>query len=219
MKKAAAAVFPLLLMSACAASDVSLKTKVNSYTVPDEMTTIQSVSTKRLIEDMKLELEWNEKDIETETAISMNNEFKWDFREKSRRALTHLEGIRKELIDTIAYAESSTLDEESGRIQFTYIKTDVNGIKSTQETKLHCMKRPEGSPEQNPLWMMLVAQSKIDHVRNNGRGDFIVDSSFWTLTQEQKDLEKLSKKLCRRYFSFDKGDFYLEGQLPSSLDK
>ena len=39
MIKAVAMAIPLLLISACAPGDVSLETPINSYTVPDSLTT------------------------------------------------------------------------------------------------------------------------------------------------------------------------------------
>ena len=82
------------------------------------------------------------------------------------------------------------------------------------------MKKPEGSPVKHPFAKMLDAKYKNNALRTSKDGILPNRSGrLYNLTREQKDLAELSKKLCRRYFSFEKGSFYIKGQAPMTFDE
>ena len=170
--------------------------------------------------DIEFDLETNEAHLRNARKISTGSAFTKAYRRSYEVSIFYFEAIKKDLQEALEYADSSVLDEEYGILMFTYIKTDINGVKSVHEDELHCMKKPEGSPVKHPFAKMLDAKFKANNLRSSIDGiSFDRSGLLWNFTREQKDLAELSKRLCRRYFSFEKGSFYLKGQAPMTFDE
>ena len=217
--KSVAFFISLLLISGCAngeKADLNLKTKINNYTVPDEMVEIYATPVESLLKEIKSELEDNNKNIEIllETANSARS-LPMDFAAKIGLSLAKLKEASEDLKGAISFIEDSSYNGDFGRLKFTYIKTNLNGIKSFKEKWLLCSKQPEESVGGKSLHMKyLYARWKIDDYRSSSMESFAERGARWNESREHKDLKKLSKILCHRYFNFDRGGFYIEGQIP-----
>lgn len=206
MRQAIATAIPMLLVSACAAGDVSLKTRINSYVVPDEMTRARPLSAEDILEDLNWKLETIEFDLDIARRIANSSGFRRGYRQEKKLEITDLEAISNDINEALDYTNSATYDGKFGILSFTYIRSDLNNIKSSEEKTLICAKKPKTSTEGKILWMKYLEArwEWRSHIENT-----IADTS-----REQEDLAELSKKLCKRYFSFDQGGFHLSGQPP-----
>ena len=224
MGKSVEVFISLLLISGCSngeMADLSLKTKINNYTVPDEMVEIYTAPAESLLEEMKSELEDNDENLEILLATANSGRsLPIDFAAKIGLSLAKLKEASEDLKEAISFVEDSSYAGAFGRLKFTYIKTNLNGIKSFKEKWLFCSKQPEESVRGKSLHMKyLYARWKIDDYRSSDLESFAERGARWNESREHKDLKKLSKLLCQRYFNFDRGGFYIEGQIPQVYSK
>jgi len=217
--KAKIATASLLLLTACGTPDVSLKTKVDSYTVPDEMAEGSYITKKELVNNAEFVLGQIEFYIEISSNRKRDASYSWKVRQNNREIHEELSRLSKSYRAAINYAKNVMSEKEYGELDFTFIKTDVNGIKSSTDTTLYCTSNPAKEYEPSlidiPWTNKQVGNYRKNLAARNNKWPLVTDTML--PKREQKDLEELSRKLCKRYFSFSEGEAFTAGIWPIKL--
>ena len=205
---------PLLLLSACAAGDVTHKTQINSYTVPDSLTKTSYLDKSYA----NAAREWVNMSInsriETESIPSYSS-----YNEIGRKyRLENLQRMKSSFMAAAKYAEKELEEQEAGMLSFTYIKTDINKTRSSHEKILYCIDADNTSGELHPIVKQLEWRQRL--LASKGTSEFpsILDLVVDVSSNEDKELVALSRKLCKRYFGKDKGQFYMEDIYSRSIE-
>ena len=217
MRKAIATAIPLLLISACAAGDVSHETPINSYTVPDSLTTTSYLDKNYaqglsywVEESINRHIEWKSEPSYSEMENIMNESI-----------VEQLKEIRDDYNNAIEYVENNLKEKEAGQLQFTYIKTDINGIKSSHERTLYCLDIENKEEEiLHPIIEQLMEEAVQKGFREGGYKEIpsIFDTMVEVNSPEDKEITELSRRLCKRYFGKNKGQFFIKDVFPSSIE-
>ena len=218
MIKAVAMAIPLLLISACAPGDVSLETPINSYTVPDSLTTTSYLD-KTYAKKLK---EWVQELINDKISWKSEPSYSTVENIKNKYIVEELKEIKDDFNEAINYVDNKLEEKEAGKLEFTYIKTDINGIKSSHERTLYCLDAENNKEE---ITLHPIIDHFIGESRYIGFGKRIYedipsyfDTILWMGSPEEKEIIELSRKLCKRYFDKNKGQFFIEDVFPASIE-